>query len=89
MQVGFGNLGGVISGFLYQSKHAPMFYPGHVTLVAFEAMATVFCIIMTVYLRRENARRDRENKALSEYSQEEMERERERGDTATFFRYTV
>jgi hypothetical protein len=44
---------------------------------------------MTLYLRRENARRDREYKAPELYTIEEKLAERERGDNATFFRYTV
>jgi MFS family permease len=89
MHVGFGNLGGAIAGFLYRSKDAPMFYPGHGTLIATETMSTILAIIMTIYLRRENARRNREYKPPSEYTFEEMTQEREKGDNATFFRYTV
>lgn len=52
-------------------------------------MSMILCIIMTIYLRRENARRDREYKAPSEYTEAEKEAEREKGDNASFFRYTV
>ncbi|KAI0162545.1 major facilitator superfamily transporter [Pestalotiopsis sp. NC0098] len=89
MHVGFGNLGGAIAGFLYRSKDAPQFYPGHGTLIATETMSVILCIAMTIYLRRENARRDREYKPPSEYTFEEMTQEREKGDNATFFRYTI
>jgi sugar phosphate permease len=89
MHVGFGNLGGAIAGFLYIARDRPQYYPGHGTLIATLTMSTVLCTIMTIYLRRENARRDREHKAPSEYTPEEMRAERESGDNATFFRYTV
>lgn len=52
-------------------------------------MSTILATGMTLYLRRENARRDREYKAPSEYTDEEKNLEREAGDNATFFRYTV
>lgn len=52
-------------------------------------MAMVLSIFMTVYLRRENARRDRVHKAPEEYTRAEKEMESDRGDNATFFRYTV
>lgn len=52
-------------------------------------MSTVLQIFMTLWLRRENARRDREYKPLSEYTAEDRFAEREKGDNATFFRYTV
>lgn len=51
-------------------------------------MALILCTFMTIYLRRENARRDREYKAPSDYTREEMLLESEKGDNATFFRYT-
>ncbi|KAK8134340.1 major facilitator superfamily transporter [Apiospora sp. TS-2023a] len=89
MHIGFGNLGGVIAGFLYQAKDKPMYYPGHGTLIATETMSLVLCVFMTLYLRRENARRDREHKPPSAYTTEERLLERERGDNASYFRYTI
>ncbi|KAF2456668.1 major facilitator superfamily transporter [Lineolata rhizophorae] len=90
MHVGFGNLGGAIAGFLYQTKDSPEFYPGHGTLIATISMSTILCIIMTIYLRRENARRDALYKKRPEdYTAEEKALEREKGDHASFFRYTV
>jgi hypothetical protein len=89
MHVGFGNLGGVVSSFIYQSKNSPQFYPGHGTLIATLSMSTILCIWMTIYLRRENARRDQEYKRPEAYTEDERNLERERGDYASFFRYTV
>jgi hypothetical protein len=55
-----------------------------------------FCLstFMTAYLRRENTRRDKVAAslgmmALKDYSDEQKEEQRDRGDDATFFRYTV
>jgi len=90
MHVGFGNLGGAIAAFLYQAKHKPHYYPGHAALIGTLTMSTVLCAIMTIYLRRENARRDQVYpKKPSEYTTEEKHAERELGDNASFFRYTV
>lgn len=89
MHVGFGNLGGTISSYLFLSRDGPRYLSGHSTLLAFQAMAMVLSICMTIYLRRENARRDRKYKAPSEYSEDERVAEREKGDEASFFRYTV
>lgn len=52
-------------------------------------MSMLLSILMTIYLRRENSRRDGKHKPLSEYTMEEKMRESESGDNATFFRYTV
>lgn len=89
MHVAFGNLGGMISAYLYQAKDKPTYFPGHGTLLAFQAMSAVLSLFMTVYLRRENARRDRMHKPPSEYTEAEREAERHLGDDASFFRYTV
>lgn len=51
-------------------------------------MSCCLSIFMTWYLRKENARRDREHKAPAEYSYDEMTFEKDNGDNATFFRYT-
>lgn len=52
-------------------------------------MSLVLYVFMTIYLRRENARRDARHKPLAEYTYPEKMAESEMGDNATFFRYTV
>jgi sugar phosphate permease len=94
MHVGWGNLGGAIGAFLFQTKDAPRFFPGYAALIATTFMALCLCVFMTFWLRGENARRDAiaaENGwgAPETYSQDRLDAERERGDDATFFRYTV
>lgn len=89
MHVGFGNMGGMIAAYLYQAKYRPTYYPGHGALLGCQAMSAMLSACMTIYLRRENARRDREYKSPCEYTEEEKYAEREMGDNATFFRYTV
>ncbi|KAK4033272.1 major facilitator superfamily domain-containing protein [Parachaetomium inaequale] len=89
MHVGFGNLGGTISAYLFLAKDKPRYLPGLGTLLGCQFMALVLSVWMFIYLRRENARRDREYKPPSEYTEEEKLAEREKGDLATFFRYTV
>ncbi|RXW25479.1 hypothetical protein EST38_g296 [Candolleomyces aberdarensis] len=92
MHVGFGNLGGVISGFAYRSVDAPRYYSGHGLLIATVSMSFCLCLFMHLYLVRENRRRDEEMRAkgltLEDYTHEMKAAERERGDYATFFRYT-
>lgn len=90
MHVGFGNLGGVISGFIYLKKDAPNYYPGHGINLGFVVMSLILSIFMYMYLRYENARRDRVYpKKPEEYTDEERFAERECGDNASFFRYTL
>ncbi|KIW27007.1 uncharacterized protein PV07_06789 [Cladophialophora immunda] len=89
MHVGFGNLGGAVSGFIYLSSDSPKFTKGHAILIAMLSASTCLQVFMTTYLRRENARRDREYKPLEQYTEQDKAAEREKGDNATFFRYTV
>ena len=89
MHVGFGNLGGTIAGFIYLPKDSPHFRQGHGILIGMITMSTCLSTFMTIYLRRENARRDREGKAPDSYNDDEKSAERTKGDNATFFRYTV
>jgi hypothetical protein len=69
------------------------FIPGHSTLAATVSMSAVLTTLMTLYLRRENRRRDALaasiNKLPEQYTEEERFAERENGDNATFYRYTV
>lgn len=89
MHVGFGNLGGAIAAFIYLSTDAPHYRKGHGILIGMLTMSITLSTFMTLYLRRENARRDREHKPLDKYSEADKVAEREKGDDATFFRYTV
>lgn len=89
MQVGIGNLGGTISAYMFLARDNPHYTPGHSALIGFCAMSCVLSAFMTIYLRRENARRDREYKRPEEYTAEERMAERHLGDNASFFRYTV
>jgi hypothetical protein len=78
-----------VSGFVFQAKDAPQYRSGHGILIAMCGMTICVATVMTLYLRRENARRDAEYKSPSEYTLSEMEFESEKGDNASFFRYTV
>ena len=91
MHVAFGNIGGAIAAYIYRSTDAPRFTSGHAILIGFQTMSLVLSVFMTLYLRRENSRRDAaaSGKLPEEYTETEKLAERERGDYASFFRYTV
>lgn len=78
-----------MSGFVFRQADAPRYMSGHLALVGTLSMSLVLSIFMTIYLRRENTRRDVKHKPLAEYTYEEKLRESGMGDNATFFRYTV
>jgi hypothetical protein len=89
MQVGIGNLGGVISAYLFLSNDSPRFRHGYAALIGFCLMACILSICMTTYFRVENARRDCQHKRPEEYTHAKRKLEREKGEYASFFRYTV
>lgn len=89
VHVGTGNLGGVLSSFIFLTRDSPRFIPGLAILIGLNVMAVTLSTFMTFYYRRENARRDREYKAPELYTEEEKAKERTKGDYASFFRYTI
>lgn len=93
MHVGFGNLGGCIAAFIYLKKNSPRFMSGHAALIGLITMSIVLSTFMTLYTRRENARRERwavqNNLQPGNYTEDQKAAERQSGDHASFFRYTV
>jgi len=69
------------------------FIKGHAILIGMASMSFVLTAFMTFYYRRENARRDSlfrgRNLTTGDFSNQMKWEEREKGDNATFFRYTV
>ncbi|KAF2098646.1 major facilitator superfamily transporter, partial [Rhizodiscina lignyota] len=90
MQVLLGNLGGVISGYSFLPKDEPRYIPGYGMLAGMCAFAALLSFGMAVYLRIENkSRGERNAKKPEEYTAAEKIQERDLGDYASFFRYTV
>ncbi|KAJ9603420.1 hypothetical protein H2200_012198 [Cladophialophora chaetospira] len=89
LQAMAGNLGGILASFIYLKSDSPQFTKGHSILIGLLTLGATTCTLMTTYYRRENARRDAKHKAIAQYSLDEKASEREKGDSATFFRFTV
>lgn len=58
--VGLGNLGGIISGATFRTTYAPRYIPCLVGTAACNVTCIFFTLGMGMWMRRENARRDRE-----------------------------
>jgi hypothetical protein len=78
-----------MSAFMYLSKDGPRYRQGHAALLGFCVMAAILSLILTVRYRKENARRDATYRDPSVYTDGERHRERQFGDDASFFRYTI
>jgi len=93
MQVGFGNLGGVLSAFTYVAQtDGPLYHKGHGIVSGLLAMSTCLCVFMRWWCMKENRRRDVQdasNGRLGAWKIEDMVAEKENGDDAGFFRYTI
>ncbi|KAF8713763.1 Major Facilitator Superfamily, partial [Rhizoctonia solani] len=87
MVVAFGNLGGLVASYTYISRNAPRYYSGHGTLIGVLALGAVTALVVHIYCRLENKRRDRAYKAPELYTEEELKSESRKGDSATFFRF--
>ncbi|KAL8929786.1 MAG: hypothetical protein Q9208_000930 [Pyrenodesmia sp. 3 TL-2023] len=59
MQIGIGNLGGIIASNIYIAKEAPAFPVGFGTSLALSWLTAIACTVFFVGLRRENRKRDR------------------------------
>ncbi|OAQ70990.1 major facilitator superfamily transporter [Pochonia chlamydosporia 170] len=88
MHIGFGNLGGAVAGFIIRRQDARRFVSGHGVLLGMMGMSCVLTVFMTWYLRREN--KSRASRQYPRWSTvQERLGERERGDRASYFRYTI
>ena len=76
-----------------EADSGPRFVKGHAILIGLVSMSFILSTVMTCYYRRENLRRDAimrgKNMTIGDYSSVMKWEEREMGDYASFFRYTV
>ncbi|KAI0145656.1 high-affinity nicotinic acid transporter [Hypoxylon sp. NC0597] len=91
MQVMGGNCGGIVASYVYLNRDAPRYVIGHSILIGFVSMAFILTLFMTIWCRRENARRDTISReaASGEPTLEQKMLEHELADGVSWFRYTV
>lgn len=91
MQVMGGNCGGIIASYIYLTRDGPRYVKGHSILIGFVSLAFFLTLFMTIWCRKENARRDAFTGSLSRdnLTEEEKTREKELADDVPWFRYTV
>ncbi|KAI0902624.1 MFS general substrate transporter [Annulohypoxylon nitens] len=91
MQVMGGNCGGIIASYVYLARDAPRYIAGHSILIGFVGLAFVMTLFMTIWCRKENARRETiaRQTAVTGLTIEQKTLERELADEVSWFRYTV
>ncbi|KAG8740138.1 hypothetical protein FRC10_004723 [Ceratobasidium sp. 414] len=90
MIVGFGNLGGIVSSFIYRAKDSPRFHLGHGVALASLCMAWVGTLIMLSVYKRLNLKKLEMCAQEGIVDCEERRLEcRDMGDASPLFQYTM
>ncbi|PQE11460.1 high-affinity nicotinic acid transporter protein [Rutstroemia sp. NJR-2017a WRK4] len=93
MFVGLGNCGGVLAAFGYRPVDAPRYIQGHTMLLGLLSMSFVLALCMTAYYKIENRRRDAADRerglTVESYTEEMKLSQEDRGDDATFWRFSL
>ncbi|KAK6598270.1 high-affinity nicotinic acid transporter [Botrytis cinerea] len=93
MVVGFGNFGGIVAAFIYRSADGPRFIEGHSIFLSLLCFAFVLTALMMTYYKMENNRRDARDAerglTADTYTLEMKLQQKDEGDNATFWRYTI
>ncbi|KAB8232108.1 MFS transporter [Aspergillus alliaceus] len=80
-QIGFGNIGGIISTYSFLKKDAPEYRPGYIISISFLGFSAACCIAYFAAIWYENRRRDQIEAPREEETQEHL------GDMALNYRY--
>ncbi|OCF30514.1 hypothetical protein I316_07842 [Kwoniella heveanensis BCC8398] len=93
IQVGGSNSSGFVASFAYLAKDAPRYQRGHAIGAGFNAMALSVATLIAAYMVYQNRRRDRlygkPEDIIASMSETDIEQEKQRGDQAKWFRYTL
>ncbi|GAB1203768.1 hypothetical protein APSETT445_002408 [Aspergillus pseudonomiae] len=85
-QIGFGNIGGIISTYSFLQKDAPLYRNGYIISLSFLCFSAAMAVVYFVALWFDNRKRDRAmaNGAVDSATEEQEEQE---GDMALTYRY--
>jgi hypothetical protein len=88
--VSVGNAGGCISSFIYPRTDRPRYYKGHAICLAYCVLAFVLALVMNIYFRRANAKKEARNAARhAPFTPEEKKQYEDEGDSVDWFKYTL
>lgn len=90
MTIGFGNLGGIVSSFVYRAVDSPRFHLGHGVVIGVLCMSWVASVIGVLVYRRLNRLKEEHCAREGIVDCEERRTEyRDLGDASPLFRYTI
>ena len=88
--VSVGNLGGIVSSFIYPKEDGPRFIKGHAVCLAYQGAVIISATVMWVYCSYANRQRAARNAARGrDYTPEEKLELQDRGDHVDWFVYTI
>lgn len=84
--VGFGNIGGIISTYIFLAREAPKYVVGLSVSIAFTAFSIVCMLIYLLYVIKQNSNKQKESYQTKYYSLSEEEKIKQ-GDRNPAFKY--
>ncbi|CAE6450965.1 unnamed protein product [Rhizoctonia solani] len=90
MTIGFGNLGGIASSFIYRAQDSPRYHLGHGVVIGVLCMSWFASLIAVLVYRRSNTQKDElcAREGIVDCEERRMEY-RDMGDASPLFRYTI
>ncbi|KAL1406637.1 hypothetical protein Q8F55_008343 [Vanrija albida] len=88
--VSFGNLGGIISSFIYPKEDGPRYIKGHAVCLGYCGIVIVMAVIMWIYCARANAKKAARNAAREHpWTDAEKKTFEDDGDHVDWFVYAI
>ncbi|KAI0776609.1 MFS general substrate transporter [Trametes elegans] len=88
MVIGFGNLGGIASAFIYRPQDSPRYHPGHAANIGCISAAIILCSLAMLEFSRLN-RRKAEQCARDGITEDTMSEFADMGDASPLFRCAI
>ncbi|ORY24483.1 major facilitator superfamily transporter [Naematelia encephala] len=93
LQVGASNSGGIVGSYAFIATESPRYYTGHAVCAGFMGITILFASLSALYIVYQNRKRDRlygpAADILPTMTPAEIDEEKERGDHARWWRYTL
>lgn len=88
--VSVGNLGGIVSSFIYPKEDAPLYRKGHAVCLAYCVICVATALVLWIYCATTNKKRAARNAARTQdWTEDEKRQLEDRGDHNDWFVYTI
>lgn len=87
--VSVGNVGGIISSFIYPSTDKPLYTKGHAICAGYCALTVFLAFVMNRYYTRQNRLKEERIIARGGWTEEEKAAYKDEGDNVDWFKYVI